>query len=73
MPDIMPVSSRSLNDRLQLIVKKFQTDLVSNQAYLVNGTQVVWVGPEKKIFFGAEGTEASGATMEAAAKAAGIL
>lgn len=69
---ITPISSRSLSEKLLRNVQKLQSEGVSNQAYSVNGTQVVWIGPMKKILFGADATEAAGETLNDAIVAAGL-
>ena len=72
MVTISPVSSRSLDPKLIQVVEKFRSEGVSNQAYIVNGVQVVWVGPKKTLYYGPDRKEAVGETMNDAITAAGI-
>lgn len=72
MLKVSQISSRSLPASLVAVSEKLQQDLVSNQAYIVNGVFVLWAGPLKKIFYGPDALEASGDTMVQAVTAAKI-
>ena len=72
MAQIEQVSSRSLPSKLIAIATELGKNLVSNQAYKVNGTYVLWVGSEKKIYYGPDAVEGSGDTLLQASQAAGI-
>lgn len=72
-PKVEHISSRALPIGLLSIAERLGKELVSNQAYLVNDIPLIWVGPQKKIFYGPSAKEASGATMLQAATTAGII
>ena len=72
MNKVEQVSSRSLPPRLVALATQFGQDAISNQAYKIGDTAVLWVASQKKIYFGADAQEASGDTMMQAAITAGI-
>ena len=72
MNKVEQVSSRSLPPRLVALAAQFGQDAISNQAYKIGDTAVLWVASQKKIYFGADAQEASGDTMMQAAITAGI-